>query len=430
MPISRARVEAIPGFLRFYSLLGDTEIEPGSRTDVLYANQLIACSFARALPSAHAALVHAYLRENDASDYRALFDGSQPGWRIVEKGGVTRFERVVHGFRNVVHVSDPRESTALAGRMRAVGVPVEQVTRWFDQRELGEPEPGDRRAGPPFPKTWGGRLVHYEALPEPRSHPFGTDELWLAYCRCLHRSEDKGRTDSEELGVLSIGLTPPYPVRMFPMPAAFPHRPINSSGATRDLSLVAASHHGLLVTLTSPFSDERGWGKDNFLYELDRRASTWRQLALDGARFRSRPINANVAVEAPEWSLCGGEIAVYATDGELRLSVDGTPYHLDDWSPSIHALAALPIHDLLPKREGLDSLERNILAEEVDRELLEQVDPRVAGHHHHKHALHAELSPDGRVLVVFRLFVDDATLGALAVFERPLHSAPNKTAPT
>lgn len=42
----------------------------------------------------------------------------------------------------------------------------------------------------------------------------------------------------------------------------------------------------------------------------------------------------------------------------------------------------------------------------------------------------AELSPDGMVLVVFRLFVDDATLGALAVFERPLHSPPNKTAPT
>ncbi len=128
--------------------------------------------------------------------------------------------------------------------------------------------------------------------------------------------------DADEFGVARLG---PDGAVVHPLSATWPRKPNGASGAKRRIQVVGRGRGGLLVSIESPFSDARGWGKDNFLF-VARPDGTWARLGPDGA---GHPVDG--WEEDPGAAICTGELVVRREGGVVRLVADCTPYHLDDW---------------------------------------------------------------------------------------------------
>ncbi len=161
------------------------------------------------------------------------------------------------------------------------------------------------------------------------------DALYLAYRRILRRVPDsEWSTEEEEAGVARLRLDPDPELTPFPLPVRLSARPTGGSGVRRSFGIHARADGDLHLVLTTPFSDGRGWGSENRLLAFRPEDGTWRAWhgELRGETHRE-PLDPEATLdEADVPSLSYGELLAWDDEqGELRLAVDGTPYHLDDW---------------------------------------------------------------------------------------------------
>lgn len=170
-----------------------------------------------------------------------------------------------------------------------------------------------------------------------------SDVAWLsgqaiaAYRRVLvQASGGAWRTDRDEFGVVVV--RPDGGVTRHPLPVAFPVQRTGASGARREIHIPTAVAGRIVLVISSPFSDEEGWGNRNYLLAFDPQGGTWWQ-------YRGRksltlePLAAADEHDLPRASYA--EAIVYAAHADtLAVDVDDTPYHLDDVDPGEHVHAA------------------------------------------------------------------------------------------
>lgn len=82
MSVTREEIEALPGFLG-WSVFGEESPSPSAAR---YANALLECLFAEQLAPKDEALLMKFLAENGPKDDSYLWDGSQKGWKLEERG--------------------------------------------------------------------------------------------------------------------------------------------------------------------------------------------------------------------------------------------------------------------------------------------------------------------------------------------------------
>lgn len=150
--------------------------------------------------------------------------------------------------------------------------------------------------------------------------------LYLAYHRVVRdvpRSE--WMTAEDALGFFDLSLGPSMTIREIPLPLSLPMTRTGASGARRAFELATMIGESLVCTLKTPFADDSGWGNRNYLFAFTPGHDTWQALTPTPA-----PIPAG-ARESALTSLDHGELIVWEENGALKISTDGTPYHLDDW---------------------------------------------------------------------------------------------------
>ena len=171
------------------------------------------------------------------------------------------------------------------------------------------------------------------------------DDVWVAWRRILRGVPDsEWSTEEEEAGVARLRLGSEPEVTPFPLPVRLPARPTGAAGSRRSWSIHARTQDGLHLVLATPFSDGRGWGTENRLLCFSPEDGTWH--AWQGelrSELRREPLDPEAALgEADVPSLSYGELLAWNDEqGTLRLAVDGTPYHLDDWE---HAPETVEAH--------------------------------------------------------------------------------------
>lgn len=151
-------------------------------------------------------------------------------------------------------------------------------------------------------------------------------------------------TDDDEVGVAVVGRdVAAYHVA----PVRLASRRTGAAGARRHVAIVGVHRGRLVLSITSPFSDRRGWGNDNYVLGCDPRDGTWVAYRVEGEalvldRALDRALDAPIEETAlPQASF--GEAIVWSDEAGLHFVPDGTPYHLDDWqtNPIVsHALDA------------------------------------------------------------------------------------------
>ena len=188
---------------------------------------------------------------------------------------------------------------------------------------------GAAALSPPPTETAGARLSIVEG-------PFACDGLAFAgalavagYRRPLTLApQSDWRTDDDELGLAVAGSGV---AARHVAPVRFAARATGGAGVRRSLDLVGVLDGRAVLVITSPFSDERGWGNDNYALGCDPATGAWVAYREDGGRL---VVAGELAGEVPEAELprlCYGEAIVWLDGGVARVVADGTPYHLDDW---------------------------------------------------------------------------------------------------
>ncbi|HEY9723166.1 MAG TPA: HEAT repeat domain-containing protein [Oscillatoriaceae cyanobacterium] len=291
------------------------------------------------------------------------------------------------------------------GLLGSVEAPVREALEAF---ERGEPDDARRaiarealtNLGAPPPLPPGAfdaidRLVAYlpfEGRPGRRVLVHG-GKLYFAVHRILAKGDPSAwQTDEDAFG---IAVFDPATARLneHSLPLEFPIRHTGAAGARRTFRLEFELDGKLLFSLNSPFSDQRGWGDDNFLYLFDPQAARWSRLG--SSRFSSTPVEQPL-VAGPEDSVhsCSyGELVLWKdADGGLKVAVDGTPYHLDDWE-----LAPQTAEALACARQFREAIERAVwTVRAVSEDVWELASP--AGEHvklFDVQALLAGLEPSG-----------------------------------
>lgn len=146
------------------------------------------------------------------------------------------------------------------------------------------------------------------------------------------------RTDDDEIGVAVAG---PGVAAHHAAPVRFAARRTGASGARRAIDLAGVLDGRAVLVITSPFSDERGWGNDNYALGFDPATASWVAYRGDaGTLVVDRELTGAVT-EAELPQLCHGEAIVWIDTGGAHLVGDGTPYHLDDWELADEVSAAM-----------------------------------------------------------------------------------------
>lgn len=139
------------------------------------------------------------------------------------------------------------------------------------------------------------------------------------------------RCASEEasLGVLSARGE----LRMVPLPVSLPSHKTGAAGAERAWAIEFLYEDKLLISLRVPFSNDHGWGTENFMLAWDG-VETWHSVVRSDGEIKFQPITSVVnEFDLPSWGY--GELILWKDkSGQLQSLNDGTPYHLDDWELS------------------------------------------------------------------------------------------------
>jgi hypothetical protein len=152
------------------------------------------------------------------------------------------------------------------------------------------------------------------------------ESLVVFYHRILTRvPPSRWSNDEDEMGAMVISRDPGVPPECVPLPMAFPIRSNGANRAKRKLTAECVVDGEIFVTVECPFSDERGWGTENYLWSF-RPPDGWRSWA----RGAEGLVAATAGAEAQ--SVCYGELMVWRQAGVLHHAIDGTRYHLDDWT--------------------------------------------------------------------------------------------------
>ncbi|MHB2016503.1 MAG: HEAT repeat domain-containing protein, partial [Candidatus Xenobia bacterium] len=191
--------------------------------------------------------------------------------------------------------------------------------------------------------------------------------LWFAWHQILAPSGDDWKTDADRFGVACID-TEKCELKSWELPVAFPVQLTGAMGARRKFRLETEHEGQLVLTLESPFSDERGWGNDNFIYLFGMANGTWtRVMRRDNAAIHvplettERPLP-----EHASHSCGGGELIVWKDErGELQVELDRTPYFLDDWSMSEETESALAAREAARERRDLGGLKVSPISSQV-----------------------------------------------------------------
>lgn len=154
---------------------------------------------------------------------------------------------------------------------------------------------------------------------------------------------DAWRTDEERVGLVIVDLASPPRIHIAELPIDFRQRSTGAAGAKRDMEIAASDGRRLFFVIESPFSDSRGWGKDNYVVSFDLR--TWWWSAWHGsagaAGLVARELDAGLAPERSLQVLSLGELVLRCgPDGAPVVVTDPTPYHLEDHERDAEASAA------------------------------------------------------------------------------------------
>ena len=172
---------------------------------------------------------------------------------------------------------------------------------------------------------------------------------------------DAWATDEDEVGMLGVSPGGTPSLAMATLPVLLPLQPTGASGAKRVFELRAVTAAGLLCSLRVPFSDQRGWGDDNYAYMFDPATRGWSRVsrAEQPPGYQMTPLHEPRAPENPHHALCSGELVVHAAPGGngLVFACDATPYHLDDWVHTPEISAVLQAQGLLRTRARADCCE-------------------------------------------------------------------------
>lgn len=162
------------------------------------------------------------------------------------------------------------------------------------------------------------------------------NEICIGYSRILKKASDDWILDKIECGVLVIKPENPQILSIHPLPAHLPMKKSGASGSWREFSPETIWNNKMVFCLKSPFSDNRGWGNDNFLFTFSPEAKQWCQLLPDKEKkWREKPVSEQQKFhEHADYSACGGEAVLWCENENLSLMADCTPYFLDDWETS------------------------------------------------------------------------------------------------
>ncbi len=139
--------------------------------------------------------------------------------------------------------------------------------------------------------------------------------------------------DEDEFGAIVLAAQPATAKRA-PILNEFPIQRNGANLAKRELQVECVVEGEVFLTLRCPFSRERSWGTENFVWSFQP-IEGWRSWVLQGSEL------APAAEGAQAEPVCFGDLLLWRQDDRLRFAVDRTPYHLDDWTHSADVRQAL-----------------------------------------------------------------------------------------
>ncbi len=111
-------------------------------------------------------------------------------------------------------------------------------------------------------------------------------------------------------------------------------------------------HDGRIVfTFSEKFTGDGKWGKHNFVIAYNIDAAIWEighnRLATGDISFK--PWSPQMG-SREELSVSFGELELFLQDGQLKLGIDNTPYHLDDWTRDTDFAQVAPNPEAPPEK--------------------------------------------------------------------------------
>ncbi len=156
-------------------------------------------------------------------------------------------------------------------------------------------------------------------------------EMFALYHQVVRYSNPSDwKTNEDEFG-LAVYARNSKTVEKIKFPANFPSVSSGANGARRKIRPVAilGELNHLLFLIVTPFSDERGWGTENYLFSFEIETRTWHQW--------TKPESADYLIRT---AFSSGEKLVSIAFAEVKASIglwdkivfknDLTPYHIED----------------------------------------------------------------------------------------------------
>ena len=187
-----------------------------------------------------------------------------------------------------------------------------------------------------------GKQLRADFLPGARVSPpwLADGELVAFYHRIRTMAlPSNWANDEDEFGAIVLS----DPLRLVPIPSPFPMLPNGANLAKRELQVECVLDGEVVLTLQCPFSRDRSWGTENFIWSF-RPSEGWRSwVRMEGEL-------APAADGAQAESVSFGDLLLWRQGDRLRFAIDGTPYHLDDWTHTDDVKQAL-----LARRQARES---------------------------------------------------------------------------
>ena len=237
--------------------------------------------------------------------------------------------------------------------------------------------------------------------------------LWFSAQEALGAPPPNQHLAAERVGLASVPLDGGVEPAVLPIPCLLGERPTGSSGVRREVRLLARAGERFFASIVSPFQDDRGWGRESFLLDVDITTGTWRVLTAEALPLRT--LSARDVPDAPSLAVGSGDLLCRVKPGQLDLALDGTAYHLEDWVPAVTPLGSIQLHGVVgPEDAPRSSRFPSRLLEDLVCARAAEAGARGGGGALSASILHAHDAGEGTVRVVARLFGGEGTWTGVA----------------
>lgn len=139
-------------------------------------------------------------------------------------------------------------------------------------------------------------------------------------------------TDEDEFGLICINLEDLSQYLEIKLPVNFPMQRSGGDGATREFDFGIFFDNMLFCYCISPYSSEYSWGNNNYIFCYAPEQMVWLHLEFSKKNITVSSLSPDDMINENSLNgLKGGRIRFHRENDIMKIEMDVTPYHLDDW---------------------------------------------------------------------------------------------------